>query len=290
MDGVDPAAAGDRIGRLLDELSATLEPEALAAVTEVLGLAADLHAAGMARVLELAGGHAAGAELAEALAGDPLVASLLAGHGLANGARSDGARHVPAVEVPVQLTPRHRCDLCGVPVPPDHRHLVRLDPRGMACSCQACHLLFVHEGAGGRTHRAVPDRWETIGEPGAAWEALDVPVGVAFFLRPSVTGRVLACYPGPAGVTESQLALDAWDDVVAAHPVLATMADDVEAVLVRHGRGRSEAFVVPVDVCYELAGRLRRLWRGFDGGPDAWAAVEDVFARAHRRARVGARR
>jgi hypothetical protein len=41
---------------------------------------------------------------------------------------------------------------------------------------------------------------------------------------------------------------------------------------------------VPVDRCYELAGRLRRVWRGFDGGAEARAEIaaflDDVAARA----------
>jgi hypothetical protein len=43
------------------------------------------------------------------------------------------------------------------------------------------------------------------------------------------------------------------------------------------GQG-AECFIVPVDACYELAGRLRRLWRGFDGGAEAKAALEEFFS------------
>jgi hypothetical protein len=36
--------------------------------------------------------------------------------------------------------------------------------------------------------------------------------------------------------------------------------------------------LVPVDACYELVGRLRKVWRGFDGGRDAREAMADFFA------------
>ena len=114
-------------------------------------------------------------------------------------------------------------------------------------------------------------------------------MGVAFFLRNSELGRVAAFYPGPAGATESLLALETWDDVVAAHPALGTLEPDVEALLVRAGPAGGGAagarcFLVPVDACYELVGRLRLLWRGFDGGQEARAALDAYFARVEERA------
>jgi hypothetical protein len=38
-----------------------------------------------------------------------------------------------------------------------------------------------------------------------------------------------------------------------------------------------ECFLVPIDACYELVGHLRRLWRGFDGGSDVHARLEEFF-------------
>jgi hypothetical protein len=42
---------------------------------------------------------------------------------------------------------------------------------------------------------------------------------------------------------------------------------------------------VPIDACYELVGRLRQLWRGFDGGQDAHAAMDEFFERVASRSR-----
>jgi hypothetical protein len=42
---------------------------------------------------------------------------------------------------------------------------------------------------------------------------------------------------------------------------------------------------VPIDACYELVGRLRTLWRGFDGGREARDAMAEFFTRVHARSR-----
>jgi hypothetical protein len=91
-----------------------------------------------------------------------------------------------------------------------------------------------------------------------------------------------AFYPGPAGATESELDLTAWERIAARHPALATLRPDVEALLVRRD---GDCYLVPIDACYELVGRLRTLWRGFDGGPEAHAAVAAFFDELRKRAR-----
>jgi hypothetical protein len=140
-------------------------------------------------------------------------------------------------------------------------------------------VLFRQPGAG--RWRTVPDR--VLHDPGLAlaatdWAALEIPVGLAFLVR-SAEGRWTAIYPGPAGAVESTLPLEAWARLAARTPLAATCAADVEALLVRAGRdGAVEVLLVPVDRCYELAGRLRRVWRGFDGGAEARAEVDAFLA------------
>ena len=62
---------------------------------------------------------------------------------------------------------------------------------------------------------------------------------------------------------------------------------DVEALIVSvPTSGQSpRCFVVPIDACYELVGRLRTVWRGFDGGQDAARAVDEFFGRVEARSR-----
>ena len=179
-----------------------------------------------------------------------------------------------------------RCDLCAGPVGAEHDHLVDLESRSLRCACRECYLLFVNEGT---RLRAVPDRYLSFPDlhlSAAQWDAFQIPVSVAFFFVNSGLSRVVALYPSPAGATESLLPLDAWAELAGAHPELTTMVPDVEALLIRGERGRApECYLVPIDACYELVGRLRTTWRGFDGGADAHDELTGFFDRVRQRAR-----
>ncbi|MGH3496040.1 MAG: DUF5947 family protein [Nocardioidaceae bacterium] len=183
-----------------------------------------------------------------------------------------------------------RCDMCAEPIAGTHQHIVDLQSRALMCACRGCYLLFTASDAHLR-YRAVPDRFlsfPTMTFDAARWDALQIPVGLAFFFFSSVLGKTVAFYPGPAGVTESELPLDAWDSLRSANPQLELLEPDVEAVLVRAaGQDQAEprGFLVPIDSCYELAGRLRTVWRGFDGGQDAKRAIADFFDRVDKRCR-----
>ncbi|GAA2547096.1 DUF5947 family protein [Pseudonocardia hydrocarbonoxydans] len=173
------------------------------------------------------------------------------------------------------------CELCATPVPAQHPHLVQVAQRRMVCACGPCAFLFDNPGAGGGGHRRVPDRY--LSDPGfrltdAQWDALQVPVGMAFFLRNSVQDRVIACYPSPAGATESELSLQAWTSGVGGGRLATELAPDVEALLVRRGKdARTDCLLVPIDACYRLVGLVRLHWRGFDGGADAWREIDRFF-------------
>ncbi len=180
-----------------------------------------------------------------------------------------------------RLPDEEQCEMCAVLIPADHQHVVNLESRGLLCACRACYLLFVERGAAGGKFRSVPDRHLSLSGfamTQGEWDALQIPVSVAFFFFNSVMDRVVAFYPSPAGATESLLSLEAWDQLVVDNPVLGMLEPDVEALLVRRADGHSDSFVVPIDACYELVGLLRTRWRGFDGGQDAHAAIEGFFA------------
>ncbi|UUU38426.1 DUF5947 family protein [Streptomyces sp. NBC_00162] len=184
------------------------------------------------------------------------------------------------------------CELCGVVVPEDrHRHLVEPEKRALVCACTACALLFDRPGTTTGRYRAVPDRYLT--DPGhpldeGAWELLQIPVGVAFFFRNAALDRLVALYPSPAGATESELDPQTWQTVLGGHRLAALLEPDVEALLLRRTEGRTTCHLVPIDICYELVGRMRLLWQGFDGGAEARAALDAFFDQVERRAKVPA--
>lgn len=183
--------------------------------------------------------------------------------------------------------PDERCELCGAPIPDEHPHLLEIGTGTLACACKACSLLFT--GQAQARYRPVPTR--VLSLPGLVltdeqWEALDIPVGLAFFARSGREGRVVARYPSPAGPTESQLSLATWDEVEAANPVLRTLEPDVEALLVNRVGTARDNLVVPIDRCYALVGLVRMGWRGLSGGAEVWASVAGYFADLRARARV----
>jgi hypothetical protein len=182
------------------------------------------------------------------------------------------------------------CDLCGEPIPPDHRHLLDLESRELMCACQACRLLFERPaaGGGGAHYRLVPDRrlrLDDFAMDDAMWARLRIPVEMAFFFHSTPAERVQAYYPGPMGATESLLELGAWEELERDNPVLATLEPDVEALLVNRARGARQCFLVPIEDCYRLAGLIRTRWRGLSGGEEVWKEIEGFFAELGRKSR-----
>jgi hypothetical protein len=182
-----------------------------------------------------------------------------------------------------------RCEMCSESIADEHQHVVNVADRQLMCVCRACYLLFTDSQADLR-YRAVPDRYLAFPDFALnrrAWEALQIPVGVAFFFTNSALGRTVAFYPGPAGATESELDLDAWNAINGADSRVGLLTDDVEALLVRVPDSETtepQSYLVPIDACYEFVGRLRMLWRGFDGGQEARQFIDSFFAHIAARA------
>ncbi|WP_225846610.1 DUF5947 family protein [Streptomyces sp. HPF1205] len=179
-----------------------------------------------------------------------------------------------------------RCELCTRPVGAEHRHLVDLDERVLACACAACATLFDREGAVGGRFRAVPDR--RVGEPAcsvppaAARALLGAPAGAAFFVRDSAAGGPVALRPGPDGPTSSAADPDAWRSARDACGPAGLLVPDVEALLLRCEAGAVSCCLVPLDAAYALLARLAPLWRPPDGGPKGREEVAAFLAGAAR--------
>jgi hypothetical protein len=172
-------------------------------------------------------------------------------------------RYLPAKRV-------ERCELCGLPLAPGHQHLLEVKARRIACSCEACSILFEHR-PGGR-YRRIGRSVRYLGEApmtDAEWESLHIPIGLAFFVRSAESSRIMAFYPGPAGCTESLLPLSSAR--------IPELEPDVEALLVNRVRGARDHFVVPIDRCYHLVGLIRSYWRGLGGGEEVWRYIDTFF-------------
>jgi hypothetical protein len=185
--------------------------------------------------------------------------------------------------------PGEVCELCAQPLADDHSHVVNLDSRNILCTCRACWLLFTHEGAAGGRYRAVGSRY--LYDPAfrlsdADWDEIQIPVRMAFFFRNSSLGQMVAFYPSPAGATESLLPLDTWERVMRANPFASELAADVEGLILYRTSEGFDCYLTPIDACYELVGLVKLQWKGFDGGQEAWAAIEEFFAGLRRRSKV----
>ncbi|GHD93452.1 DUF5947 family protein [Streptomyces naganishii] len=168
-----------------------------------------------------------------------------------------------------------RCDLCGEEVPPDHRHLLDTGSTELMCACRACSVLFVEEAASEGRYRLVPERRVRL--PKLDTTALGVPVGLAFFVTHR-DGTVTAHYPSPAGATRWEADAEAWRELAAGCPPLATLEPDVEALLVNTARGQEHHWIAPVDDCFRMVAVVRTHWRGLSGGGRVWPAIEEFFA------------
>jgi Family of unknown function (DUF5947) len=182
-----------------------------------------------------------------------------------------------------------RCELCAGPLEEPHGHVVDTADRRLLCACYACTLLFAAPGAARGRFKIVPKRYAAVPAPlfsDAQWDALGIPIGLAFFFESSRANHIIAFYPGPAGATESLLPLDAWEALREREPLIASLQPDVEAALVYRPKndGRAQSYVVPIDVCYELVGLVRTKWNGIHGGDDVHRAIDEFFARIAQRA------
>jgi hypothetical protein len=110
--------------------------------------------------------------------------------------------------------PLERCDLCGLAIAPEHDHLLEPAARRLVCACGACAVLF--SGQADTKYLRVPRRVRRLQEfrlTDAQWEDLRLPIDLAFFFHSTPHGKTMACYPSPAGATESLLDLGAWEDL-----------------------------------------------------------------------------
>jgi hypothetical protein len=170
------------------------------------------------------------------------------------------------------------CELCNGPVGRLHRHLLEPATRRILCACDPCATCF--QGVTGGRYRLIPRDVRPLPNLSISdeqWDALALPINLAFFFHHTPAKRVVALYPGPAGAVESELPLTAWSDVAAESADIAGMESDVEALLVRRIGGVHRYYIAPIDVCFRLVGLFRLHWKGLAGGTDVWREVGAFF-------------
>jgi hypothetical protein len=161
--------------------------------------------------------------------------------------------------------------------------MLHLVDRRIVCTCEACWALH----SGDPEYRLTGKRtvWLDEFDCGAeTWAALQIPIGLAFFMRSTVTATVVAFYPSPAGATESELTMEAWDDLVARNPVLEQLEADAEALVVNRLSDPAQYVILPIDQCYGLVGLIKSRWEGISGGDVLDTAVPEFFEALRRRA------
>ena len=84
---------------------------------------------------------------------------------------------------------------------------------------------------------------------------------------------MVAMYPSPAGATESELQLAAWEDLTALNPVLDSLEPDAEALVVNRISDQPSYVIAPIDECYALVGAVKVNWEGISGGDAIERAV-----------------
>lgn len=192
-----------------------------------------------------------------------------------------------------------RCDMCSLPLTPAHQHLIEPRTRQLVCACAACAILFSNEA--GARYRTIPHEAKPLAGfqmSKGQWEALNIPIGLAFFFYSSTAGKatvshessvtpsdpqvfqkngVVALYPSPAGATESLLELSAWNEIVKANSILCDMKPDVEALLANRIGDAREYYIAPIDECFRLVGLIRANWRGLSGGDEVWKSIAEFF-------------
>jgi Family of unknown function (DUF5947) len=197
----------------------------------------------------------------------------LSGTGGAAG-RGPSAARTPEVET---------CDLCGVTIAVDHRHLLHLVERRIVCACEACWAMRSGEG----DYRPTGNRTLWLADlqlPDDLWAAFQIPIGLAFFMSSTVTECVVAMYPSPAGATESELHFESWDRMIELNPVLRDLEPDIEGLIVNRLSDPPAYVIAPIDRCYALTGAIKASWEGISGGAGVERAVnsfvEDLRAEA----------
>lgn len=276
-----------RVESLLAEIESSSDAPLVERTRELVATILELHRAGLERLALRLEGSTEAVRAASALRrDDPLVDSLFELHGIALGEPAESPPPHPElvqlrVKKPVVEAAPERCERCGAVMSSAHEHLFEKATGKLECACAACAV------AGAVGHVRVPHRIRYLPSFELAddlWDALGIPVQLAFLTWSSHASRPLARYPSPAGAIESPIDAAAWDALAARNPVLRSIEADVEALLVWRTDHAREHFLVPIDVGFELSGLVRKEGSAVIVSRAATGALAESIARLKARA------
>ena len=161
--------------------------------------------------------------------------------------------------------------------------MLHMEERRIECTCEACWALR----SGDPEYKPVGTRVEWLPElamSGERWAGFNIPIGLAFFMRSTVEGGVVAMYPSPAGATESALDESVWAALVADNPVLEGLESDAEGLVVNRLAEPPQYAIAPIDECYRLVGLVKANWEGISGGDRLEGAIRGYFQELRERA------
>jgi hypothetical protein len=187
-----------------------------------------------------------------------------------------GLARPPRPTPPATSADTEVCDLCGIGIGEDHRHLLALVERRIVCACEACWAMRSGEG----DYRPTGNRtlWLAgLDVPDDLWASFQIPIGLAFFMKSTVTACVVAMYPSPGGATESELHFESWNRMLELNPVLSGLEPDIEGLIANRLSEPPIYAIAPIDRCYALTGTIKAHWEGISGGPRVQDAVGEFF-------------
>ena len=191
----------------------------------------------------------------------------------------------PPPPAPAPQGADEQCELCTLSLAAKHRHLLHLDERRILCVCETCWAVR----SGDAEFRPVGNRtvWlDDFALSDEQWASFQIPISLAFFMVSTVSGGVVGLYPSPAGATECELDLEAWERLRADNPVLEGLEADAEALVVNRMADPPQHAIVPIDLAYQLVGVVKASWEGISGGAAAEEAVAGYFAALRERSLV----
>jgi hypothetical protein len=97
-------------------------------------------------------------------------------------------------------------------------------------------------------------------------------------------GKLLAFGNGNAGTDAAHLAVEFMHPVIVGKPAIPAIALTNDIATVTGDGERFDGFLVPIDVCYHLVGRIRLSWKGFNGGEEVRQEMAGFFDRLAQRA------